>query len=138
MFDLLIWSRTFYLVYEGSHGILSSNPKSSLLNFSWSCLGTGSSCCFSHSSYNCWHFDRNNVMGRRPFSTPRALINHSNIVSLTSGALHFLPSPLSRNLFLEGSSSTNSSFKYFSWPLFAKFKVLLRLLSSCFTSAKSL
>ena len=109
-----------------------------LLKFSWSCSETGLGCCFSHSSYTCWHFDRNILMGKRPFDTPRTLINHLNIVSLTWGALHFFPPPLSRNLFLEGSSSTNSSFKYFSWYLFANFKVLLRLLSSCFTSAKSL
>ena len=91
-----------------------------LLKFSWSCSGTGSGCCFNHSLYTCWHFDQN--MGMRPFNAPPTLINHSN---------HFLPPPLSRNLFLEGSSSTNSSFKYFPWHLFANFKASLRLLLSC-------
>ena len=100
-----------------------------LLKFSWSCSGTGSGCCFSHSLYTCWHFDQN--MGKRPFNAPPTLINHSNIGCLTSGTLHFLPPPLSRNLFLEGSSSTNSSFKYFPWHLFANFKASLRLLLSC-------
>ena len=110
----------------------------SLLNYSWSCSGTGSGCCFGHSLYTCWHFHWNMFMGKRPFNYPRTLINHSNIASLNSGALHFLPPPLSGNVFLEGSSSTNSSFKYYSWHFFANFKALLRLLSSCYTSAKSL
>ena len=105
-----------------------------LLNFSWSCSGTGSGCCFSHSSYSCWHFDRNILSGKCLFNTARTLINHSNIASLTSGALHFLLP----HYFLEGSSTTNSSFKYFSWHLFENFKAFLRLLSSCLTSAKSL
>ena len=81
-----------------------------MLNFSWSCSGTGSSCCFSHSLYTCWHFDQNILTSMSPFNTPRASINYLNIASLTSAALDFLPPPFSRNLFLDGSSSTISWF----------------------------
>ena len=107
-----------------------------LLIFSWSFSGTGSGCCFSHSSYTCWHFDQKTLMGKRPFNTSRKLINHWSIAFLTSGALYFIPPPLSRDIFLEGFASTNSLFKNFSWHLFANFKTLLRL--SCLISAKSI